>query len=223
VLVLVIDTSTPAVTAGLAEVDASGGSHLLAERVSTDPRRHGELLAPAVDAALAAAGRVPSDLGAVVAGLGPGPYTGLRIGLVTAAALAGALDLPAYGVCSLDAIAHAQSTAVDAPAGEGPVLVATDARRREVYWATYDHRGRRLTGPDVGRPADVDATGCRLACGAGALLYDLGLPTGPPLFPPAAALAALAADRIAGRARPEQLTPLYLRRPDAMEPSAARA
>ena len=216
-LLLVVDTSTPAVTAALVEVDRDGMPALLAERVTVDPRRHGELLTPAVRAVLAEAGAVPGDLGAVVAGLGPGPYTGLRVGLVTASVLAHALDRPAYGVCSLDGIAHP-------PAGQR-LLVATDARRREIYWATYDTDGTRSAGPAVDRPADVDTSGCHLARGAGALLYSdvLGLPVGAPAYPQASALAALAASRATGGALSEPLLPLYLRRPDAAPPGAPKA
>ncbi|MGC2567352.1 MAG: tRNA (adenosine(37)-N6)-threonylcarbamoyltransferase complex dimerization subunit type 1 TsaB, partial [Mycobacterium sp.] len=120
-LVLAIDTATPAVTAGI--VDGSG---VLAERVSIDARAHAERITPNVLAALADAGRTMADLGAVVVGCGPGPFTGLRVGMATAAAYGHALGIPVYGVCSLDAIGG-QTT--------GETLVVTDARRREVYWA----------------------------------------------------------------------------------------
>ena len=216
-LLLVLDTSTPAVTAGVVELGAGGSQNLLSERVTVDARRHGELLAPSVETVLTEAGVTPSDLGAVVAGLGPGPFTGLRVGLVTAAVFGHALAVPTYGVCSLDAIAY--------PAHPGQrLLVATDARRREVYWATYQPDGTRDAGPAVSRPADVDATGCLLARGAGAAMYAdvLGLPLGEPAYPPAAGLAALAAQRALDAAPSERLTPLYLRRPDAALPTAAK-
>jgi len=212
VLALVLDTSSPAVTAGLVEVASPTQVDVLAERVTVDPRRHGELLAPAIEAVLVEAGRTPADLMSVVAGVGPGPYTGLRIGLVTALALADALDLPTYAVCSLDAIA------AGAPPTAGSLLVAGDARRREVYWAVY-RTGQRLAGPAVDRAADVPLDGCTVACGAGAQMYDFGLPTSEPHFPPVATLASLAAGRVAGAAPTEPLTPLYLRRPDAAEPA----
>src|SRR5689334_9888063 len=98
-----MDSATPAITAALASVDETG-VELVAERVTVDARAHGELLAPAIDAVLAHAGAKPRDLGAVVVGVGPGPFTGLRVGLVTAAAMSDALGIPAYGGCSLDAI-----------------------------------------------------------------------------------------------------------------------
>jgi tRNA threonylcarbamoyl adenosine modification protein YeaZ len=220
VLVLVVDSSTPAVTAAVARITASE-VRLLAQRRTVDARAHGELLAPHVQAALAQAGARPRDLGAIVAGLGPGPFTGLRVGLVTAAALGDVLALPTYGVCSLDALGH--------DAGEGRVLVATDARRREVYWAGYDN-GKALTEPGVGTPADVAVRAAELgltaAVGEGAQRYaePLGLPVRPePTYPPPAALAALAADRVRAGAPGERLTPLYLRRPDAVAPGARKA
>jgi tRNA threonylcarbamoyl adenosine modification protein YeaZ len=228
VLALLVDTATAAVTVGVVEVLAEGPTAppsvtVRAERVTVDARRHGETVAPAVAAALAAAGAVPGDLGAVIAGVGPGPFTGLRVGLVTAAALADALGLPTYPVCSLDGVAGAVT-------GRGRLLVATDARRREVYWASYDAGGRRVHGPDVARPAAVRAAlaageiTADLAVGSGAVLYaeQLGLPVAEPSYPTVAALAALAASRVLDGAPGEPLTPLYLRRPDAVEPAARK-
>ncbi len=231
-LVLVIDTATAAVTAGLVWVGPRG-VELRADRVTVDARKHGEALAPGIQECLADGGAEPKDLGAIVAGVGPGPFTGLRVGLVTAVALADSLRIPTYGVCTLDAVAE--------PAG--PYLVATDARRREVYWATYDADGRRLTGPSVDKPADVRAwldaqpldqpqlDGPPLAgpppvwaAGAGAHLYAdvLGLPVRDPDRPSVRLLAERAAVRIRAGAPAEPLTPLYLRRPDAVEPAARK-
>jgi tRNA threonylcarbamoyl adenosine modification protein YeaZ len=213
VLVLALDTATSASTAAVAEVSDSG-LHGLAERRVVDSRAHGELLAPEIAATLAEAGVRFADLGAIVAGVGPGPFTGLRVGLATAAAMGQALDVPTYGVCSLDALGRA--------AGPGRVLVATDARRREVYWAAYEN-GVRKSDPDVAKPADV-RTDAERAVGDGALLYSdvFGLPIDQNLLHPSGmALIALAADRVRGKAPSEPLTPLYLRRPDAVE-SAGR-
>lgn len=208
-LVLALDTSTPAVTAALAEVTGTGMKGL-AERRSVDPRAHGERLAPQVRLILDDAGMRPADLGAIVAGVGPGPFTGLRVGLATAAAMGQALAVPTYGICSLDALGRA--------AGPGRVLVATDARRREVYYAVYVD-GVRVTEPDVAKPADVRVEVDR-AVGEGALKYSeiFGVPVDDRvLFPPGEALIALAAERIRRQAPAEALTPLYLRRPDAVE------
>jgi tRNA threonylcarbamoyl adenosine modification protein YeaZ len=213
VFVLVVDTSTPAVTAAVAKVD-DGLATVLAKRRTVDARAAGELLAPHIEAALADAGIAPRDLGAVVAGTGPGPYTSLRVGLVTAAGIGQALGVPTYGVCSLDALGRA--------AGPGRVLAATDARRKEIYRAGYVD-GERVTGPEVGRPEPV--AGVQRAVGEGAWKYAdiLGLPVdGELLYPPVAELVGLAVDRIVAKAPGEPLTPLYLRRPDAVEPGARK-
>ncbi|MGC9666661.1 tRNA (adenosine(37)-N6)-threonylcarbamoyltransferase complex dimerization subunit type 1 TsaB [Planosporangium sp. 12N6] len=214
-LVVVVDSATPAVTAALAALRPDG-VEILAQRVSVDARAHGELLAPAVRGVLGDAGVKPGELAAVVAGLGPGPFTGLRVGLVTAAALGHSLAIPTYGVCSLDALGWRQP---------GTVLAATDARRKELYWALYAD-GERITGPAVDRPDEVAgraaAAGAERVVGEGAEKYDLGLPAGEPRYPSPEALAALAADRVRGRAPGEPLTPLYLRRPDATLPGQPR-
>ncbi len=220
-LVVVVDTSTPAVTAALAEV-SSDGVTVLAERATVDGRAHGEILAPQLAACLTTAGVTMSQVGAVVAGVGPGPFTGLRVGLVTAASIAQSLGVPAYGVVSLDGLGAA------APTPE-PTLVATDARRKEIYWAVYLDGGR-LTDPAVGRPADVVAGlpaegGPVRALGDGAIRYAdvLGLPVADePRYPVASVLATLAAPWVLAGAPSEPLTPLYLRRPDAAEPHARK-
>lgn len=216
-----LDSATPAVTAALAEVSADGIA-MLAERCTVDARAHGELLAPGVAAVLREAHARPRDLAAIVAGLGPGPFTGLRVGLVTAASMGQALGIATYGVCSLDAIAWA--------AADGPILVATDARRREIYWAVYAAGGQRLTEPAVNRPADVlealARLGVRRAVGEGAHRYAdvLNLAVAnEPRYPPPAGLAALVADRVRAGAPTERLTPLYLRRPDAVAPGSSGA
>ncbi len=211
-LVVVLDSATPAVTAALAEVRGEGAVEILASRVTVDARAHGELLAPAIQAVLREADVKPARLTAVVAGVGPGPFTGLRVGLVTAVALGQALDIPGYGVCSLDALGWQQP---------GTVLAATDARRKELYWAVYED-GARIVGPAVDRPDEVAARaaefGAGRAVGEGAAKYDLGLAPAEPRYPRPVALAALAAGRVLGRAPGEPLTPLYLRRPDATLP-----
>ena len=165
---------------------------MLAEAVVVDGKRHGELLAVNM-AAVLEHGR-PDE---VVVGVGPGPFTGLRVGIVSAASYADALGLPVRGVCSLEGM-RAPSTAV-----------VTDARRKEVYFAVYDESGRRVHGPDVGKPADVQAalTVPRVV-GDGAVLYGFAT-TGEPRYPSVALLAS------SEESLP--LTPLYLRRPDAVE------
>jgi tRNA threonylcarbamoyl adenosine modification protein YeaZ len=215
VLVLALDTATPASSVAVAEVTRAG-LRGIAERRTVDPRAHGELLAPQIRETMAEAGVRPADLVAIVAGVGPGPFTGLRVGLATAASMGQALGVPTYGVCSLDALGLA--------AGPGRVLVATDARRREVYYATYLD-GKRVTEPQVGRPVDVAVDADR-AVGEGALKYSeiFGLPIDELVrYPSGAALIALAADRIRDRSGGERLTPLYLRRPDAVESTGRKA
>jgi tRNA threonylcarbamoyl adenosine modification protein YeaZ len=213
VFVLAIDTSSPAVTAGV--VTVAGDVALAAVRAPIAARGHGELLVPSVADCLRDAGIAPPDVAAVVAGVGPGPYTGLRVGLVTAAALAQTLGVPSYGVCSLDAIGVA---CADEPA----LLVATDARRREVYWARYA-AGRRLEGPQVARPAEVPLDGVTAVAGAAAELYPWpGLARRPEYHPEPVHLVGLAADRIRAGAPSEPLAPLYLRRPDAVVPGAPK-
>ncbi|PZS37835.1 MAG: tRNA (adenosine(37)-N6)-threonylcarbamoyltransferase complex dimerization subunit type 1 TsaB [Pseudonocardiales bacterium] len=207
-LVLALDTATSAVTAGLLRLPAVGSLELLAERVTVDARAHGELLMPSVCSVLATAGVSMRDLDAVVCGVGPGPFTGLRVGMVTAAALGDALGLPVFPVCSLDAIAYRAGTG-------SPLLVITDARRREVYWARYDESGARIDGPHVDRPLDVALAGVSRVAGAADVL---DLPVVPPLYPDPAGLVAVVAAEVRAGATPGPLHPLYLRRPDAWEP-----
>src|ERR1700742_4558292 len=194
-LVLTIDTSTPAVTAG---VVADG--HVLAERVTIDARAQAERITPNVLAAIADAGSSIADLNAVVVGCGPGPFTGLRVGMATAAAYGHALGLPVYGVCSLDAIGGQTC---------GEVLVVTDARRREVYWARY-RDGVRVDGPAVASPVDVPVDVDAVAGSPDhAALFEL--PRLAPIYPTASGLVRA----VNWDADPAPLIPLYLRRPDA--------
>jgi tRNA threonylcarbamoyl adenosine modification protein YeaZ len=198
-VVLAIDTSTPAVTAGIVRRDGNG-IDVLAERVTLDARAHAEQLTPNVLAALADAGLTVTDVTAVAVGCGPGPFTGLRVGMATAAAYGQALGIGVYGVCSLDAIG------VDTA---GEVLVVTDARRREVYWARYVD-GVRIEGPAVNAPADVSAAAVAVAGAPDqAALFDL--PRQPAVYPTASGLVRV----VDWTAPPSPLIPLYLRRPDA--------
>ncbi len=195
--VLAIDTATPAVTAG---VVADGEP--VAERVTIDPRAHAERITPNVLGALADAGLSMADLGAVVVGCGPGPFTGLRVGMATAAAYGHALGIPVYGVCSLDAIGG-QTT--------GETLVVTDARRREVYWARY-RDGVRIDGPAVSAPAAVDPGIVEAVAGSPEHAALFGLPVCEPSYPTPAGLVAAVTE---WSDNPAPLVPLYLRRPDA--------
>jgi tRNA threonylcarbamoyl adenosine modification protein YeaZ len=207
-MILALDTATPAVTAGVVRLE---GVAVLAERVTVDARAHAEQLTPNVLAALADAGLTVNDLDAVVVGCGPGPFTGLRVGMATAAAYGHALGVPVYGVCSLDAIG------IESGATTSEILVVTDARRREVYWARY-RDGVRVDGPAVNAPADVPADAHAVAGSPEhAALFDL--PRVSPVYPTASGLVRAVAD---WTAEPAPLVPLYLRRPDAKPSPVAR-
>jgi tRNA threonylcarbamoyl adenosine modification protein YeaZ len=205
-VLLAFDTATPAVTVALYD-----GQQVVAERTTVDAMRHGELLAPSIAGILEEAGLVRQDLTAIAVGVGPGPFTGLRVGLMTARTLGAVLEIPVYGVCTLDVLAV---EAVDTGTVDGPFQVATDARRKEVYLASYDRYGIRLTGPDVVKPATVATEGP--VVGRGAVLYAESFPDGRgPENPSAGVLARVVAEERAELYDPE---PMYLRRPDAAEP-----
>lgn len=199
-LLLAIDTATPAVTAGIVRM-VGDGVEVLAERVTIDPRAHAERLTPNIVGALSDAEVSVDQLDAVVVGCGPGPFTGLRVGMATAAAFGHALGVPVRGVCSLDAIA------ADAA---GELLVVTDARRREVYWARY-RDGRRVDGPAVSAAVDVPG-GADVVAGSPEHTGLFDLPRLAQTYPSAAGLVRAVVDWAADH---EALVPLYLRRPDA--------
>ena len=230
--VLALDTSA---AVAVALTDDAGA--VLAARSDPQQRHHAELLTPMIAAVLADAGVDRRELTSVVVGTGPAPFTGLRVGLVTARTLALALGIPAHGVPSLDAVALRASRTL--PSGTD-VLVATDARRREVYWSLYrlvtPGQIEVLVAPEVAAAADGAAderTVGALAIGHGALLYADAFAAGAEpsrdvadlagfglLDPDPAELARLALDRVAaGQVLGSE--PLYPRRPDAV-PQAAR-
>jgi tRNA threonylcarbamoyladenosine biosynthesis protein TsaB len=209
-VLLAFDTSSAAVTVALA--DPMTGA-VVASSSTVDALRHGELLAPAIADALSVAGCRPGDLTRIAVGVGPGPFTGLRVGLVTARTMAEVLGIEVAGVCSLDILARQSSLAL-------PVAVATDARRKEIYWALYDGPAadgsrRRLEGPAVDKPADVAHVLAGLpVIGRGATLYAEALGLGEvdvPEYPSAEVLAFGVATGTLPVVAPD---PLYLRRPD---------
>ncbi|MEU3740668.1 MULTISPECIES: tRNA (adenosine(37)-N6)-threonylcarbamoyltransferase complex dimerization subunit type 1 TsaB [unclassified Streptomyces] len=208
-LLLALDTATPAVTVALHD-----GSSVVAASSQVDARRHGELLLPAVDRVLADAGLRLDAVTGIVVGVGPGPYTGLRVGLMTADTFGLVLGVPVHGVCTLDGLAYASG--IDS----GPFVVATDARRKEVYWARYADPRTRLTEAAVDRPADIaDEVAGLPAVGAGAVLYPETFPDArAPEHVSAASLASLAAEKLAAGEELLAPRPLYLRRPDAQVP-----
>ena len=215
-LVLGFDTATPAVSVALHD-----GERVISAAFAVDARRHSELLTPMIAKVMADAGVARGDLGAVAVGMGPGPYTGLRVGVVTARVLGSVLGLPVHGVCSLDIMA--------ASVGPGrEFLVATDARRKEVYWARYDAGCRRVAGPAVSQASSIPEATDLAVAGAGGQLYpEAFAEVIGPAYPDAGTLCGLVARSLtvpspaaASSGLPPLLAaaPLYLRRPDAREP-----
>jgi tRNA threonylcarbamoyl adenosine modification protein YeaZ len=194
-----LDTST-VVNVGLAR-----GDQVLATATIADRMAHVEQLAPLISECVATAGIRMADLDQLIVGLGPGPFTGLRVGVVTAQVLSYALGSPLHGICSLDVLA-----AQFAEASTGEYVVATDARRREVYWARYSPVGVRLEPPRVSRPTDVPPLP---AIGPAADLYpeQLHAVPGPRALDPGVLATSGATLPDAGQ------EPLYLRHPDATE------
>jgi len=216
-VVLAIDTATATTVAGLARDGV-----VLARFAHTDPLRHGEVLVPGIRAMFDEAGISRSDVSLIAVGTGPGPYTGLRVGLATAVGLSVALGVPVDGVCSLDVL----SLGVDGLAfgsvvrceSDAGVIVASDARRREVYWARFGAAGVRTAGPEVSKPAEI-ATSDPVA-GLGPQLYPDAFPNAvSPQVPDGGLFAAAVSD---GRLERRDLRPIYLRHPDAVAPKARK-
>ncbi|MBG6179754.1 tRNA (adenosine(37)-N6)-threonylcarbamoyltransferase complex dimerization subunit type 1 TsaB [Arthrobacter sp. CAN_A1] len=210
-LILSLDTSAAASAALLLD------GVVIGRFATEDTRTHAEVLAPAVAALLADQGISGADLDAIVVGVGPGPFTGLRAGLATARTLAYVWDVPLHGVMSLDSIAEDAG----AHAGSGEFLVATDARRKEVYWARYRADGgvpELVAGPQVGAPTSLPALP---AYGKGAGLYPealAGVEGFTDVHPSAAALGRAAYRRLTAGLELLDTTPLYLRESDARVP-----
>ena len=209
-LLLAFDTATPAIT-----VAVHDGTEVVAQASGEGSMAHGELLAPAIHAALSDAGAAMSDLTDVAVGVGPGPFTGLRVGVVTALTLGSTLGLTTHGVCTLDILAAELAQGATPDGGE--LLVATDARRKEVYWAHYRPtvgRVDRVDGPHVSYPVDLAELHPGMpVLGRGATLHPDHLAAlGGPLDPSAGALARAVVE---GSVVELPLEPLYLRRPDA--------
>jgi len=195
-VILALDTSG-AVSACVVDGDA-----VLASSTEFVPRGHAELLASMIGSTMADAGVSGGDIVAVVVGTGPGPFTGLRVGLMTARTLALTWDVPVYGVCSLDALGAAHG---------GDVTVVADARRKEVYWAAYAG-GVRVDGPQVSAPGDVPVRG--EVVGRGALVYPDAFPGAIGGDPHPAWLARVVAMQRSQGQVEFGTEPLYLRRPD---------
>lgn len=207
-LLLGLDTATAVTTVALTRSAPSMGSDVLAERSHLDPRRHGEVLPVQIDEVLRQAEVAAGDVDAVAVGIGPGAFTGLRVGLATARALGLALDIPVYGVSTLDVIAYATGRDAD-------FAVVTDARRREYFWATYSQCDVQFSDPAVGTPAEA-----REALRHLPVLGPPGTPSIDGLeivhtdHPSGAALCQLVIARLQRGQPLEMPAPLYLRRPD---------
>jgi tRNA threonylcarbamoyl adenosine modification protein YeaZ len=216
VLILAIDTSAVA-SAALVSDDAP--ESVVASFATEDTRSHAEVLAPGIHTMLSEAGVKGQDVDAIVVGVGPGPFTGLRSGIATARTLAFAWGKPLHGVMSLDAVALEVAESTAAPSG---FLVVTDARRKEVYWARYSLSDAQLPqledGPHVGFAADLPDLP---AFGAGAGLYAETLQAHPEFDgeqPDALYLGQFALARLAAGHALLDSTPLYLRESDAQVP-----
>lgn len=219
-LILALDSSATASVALGSLTDA--GLTLLASRRTEDTRSHAEVMAPFVAEVLEEAGLTGQDLTALVTGTGPGPFTGLRAGIVTARSLAFAWGKPLYGLMSLTALAE-EVAPVARAAGLSRYLVASDARRREVYTASYELTADGyilLDGPTVGpasQAGDLPAYGF----GAGLYPQDLKVQGATDRHPDAALLLAAAA-RLGLAKLSQDTSALYLRESDAKVPAARK-
>ena len=201
--VLAIDTS---VGVSVAILRSSGE---LTQSQAVDHGMQGELTAELISQVVANSGIEISEITDVVVGVGPGPFTGLRVGLVTAAVFAHARGIPIQGICSLDAIAFDYGK---------PCVVVTDARRKELYWARYEDK--RIGEPQVSKPEDLLAQFPDSEfVGPGAQLYPDFI-SGKVSELKAGSLAKLFAT---GTAQLVDVSPMYLRKPDAVEPTTRKS
>lgn len=208
---LAIDTAT-GVNVGLAN-----HGRPVAARTEPSSRRHVEALQPLINELLADQGIGPADLDRILVGVGPGPFTGLRIGIVTARTLGLVAEVPVRGFGTLDALALSWFAGPTPPGSD--VVVVTDARRKELYWAGYDASGGRTAGPAVAAPADVPG---QLVGGPGVDVYPEVFAGRVPAGAPRQLDAALIAARFAEL--PETgLEPAYLRKPDAQAPRTRKS
>lgn len=196
-MLLAIDTSAGT---SVAVVD---GARVLSQASDANTRGHAEHIGTLIQSVLAEANATPADITGVVSGMGPGPFTGLRVGIAAARAFAAGRGIPVHPVASHDAVAFGRTT---------PTLVVTDARRREVAWTTYDADGATTDGPHLAHPEDLETVvegyaGFERVDTAAISAASLGL----------IAERLLAAGRPTG---PEQ--PLYLRAPDVTMPGAPK-
>jgi len=227
---LSIDTSTHRASVVLWE-----DGTCLAREYNVDPARHAEALIGLIDRALATAGWNKTQIDLIASCVGPGSFTGLRVGLATAKGIALALDRPIIGVGSLEAMAAAAFAGPwDSASAEGAAVVALlDARKEEVFWAAYAADGAKLAGPGHLRLEGIGAVWELLAerrimvVGEVAAQVDR---TTPAIeihrsletdLPDAAVVARVAAARLEreGRDDLDALEPIYVRPPDITPPN----
>jgi tRNA threonylcarbamoyl adenosine modification protein YeaZ len=201
--VLAIDTS---VGVSVAILKSNGE---VTQSQAADHGMQGELTAELISQVVIESGLEISEITDVVVGVGPGPFTGLRVGLVTAAVFAHARNIPIHGICSLDAVAFDFGK---------PCVVVTDARRKELYWARYE--GLRIGEPQVSKPEDLSRQFPDSDfVGPGAQLYA-GSIFGKVIELSAGSLAKLFQS---GSAHFVDVSPMYLRKPDAVEPTLRKS
>jgi len=201
--VLAIDSSAGV---SVAYID-SDGRHF--EKMLDAHNLHGELTVPMIHDVLVEAGVMPDDVTDIVVGVGPGPFTGLRVGIACATIFGFTLGIPVHGICSLDAVAHDFGK---------PCVVVTNARRKELYWAEYSDG--RVGEPQVSLPPDLAVAFPHAQfVGPGADLYPEAI-SGQVLDLRAAALADLF---LSGTAQLVPVLPMYLRAPDAVEPGKPKS
>lgn len=205
---LAVDTSTD-ICIALAHDGRVVATDLVADR-----RGHAEKLMPAISALCAAQGIAVSDITEVAVGLGPGPFTGLRVGIVTGHTIASLAGSTMHGLCSLDVVARQWVDSGDAPTGG--FVIASDARRKELYWARYDATGRRLDGPNVGGPESLPA-GLPVAGPGSNAFPELFDATGPTTLDAGVMAAHWAELPDAGT------DAMYLRKPDAVAPTTRKS
>jgi tRNA threonylcarbamoyl adenosine modification protein YeaZ len=199
-MLLAIDTSAGT---SVAVVDRDRGA--IVEISEADTRRHAEVIGDLIKTALAQSGVGISELSGVAVGMGPGPFTGLRVGIAAAQAFALGAGKPVVRVVSHDAIAFGHY----ATGATGPLLVVTDARRHEVYWSAYsgvDAEGIpvRAAGPALDKPDELPGS---VVGYAGYLRVDA-------IEVSAASVGLLAESLYLHKRQFAEREPLYLRSPD---------
>jgi tRNA threonylcarbamoyladenosine biosynthesis protein TsaB len=209
--VLAIDTSSGTSVAVLKDGVA------LAEIEIADTRSHTESIGDAIKDALTKAGVTPNRITAVAVGRGPAPFTGLRVGIAAAIMFAEGAGAKLFGIVSLDAIAKQEFEARGGAPAIEPLLVTSDARRSEHYWALYSGLDRHgvpvcIEGPAVNRPADIEAALAERGTAAATTSMVISARAIGELFESQAAAGLLSHD----------VTALYLRNPDAVEPKNLR-